>query len=96
LAEFAQHLLTAQPTEAATAFGPLVSLFEEVLGEAAAAGAIRADLNRRRIAGVVLEAIMFNVFSRTIGGPSAELEDGDPAEELWNLIFQGMRSNPQY
>jgi AcrR family transcriptional regulator len=95
LAEFAQHLLTAQPTEAARAFGPLVSLFEEVLGEAAAAGAIRADLNRRRIAGVVLEAIMFNVFSRTIGGPSAEPEDGDPAEELWDLIFQGMRSSPQ-
>ena len=95
LAEFAQHLLTAQPTEAARAFGPLVSLFEEVLGEAAAAGAIRADLNRRRIAGVVLEAIMFNVFSRTIGGSSAEPEDGDPAEELWDLIFQGMRSSPQ-
>ena len=51
--------------------------------------------DRRQIAGVVLEAIMFNVFSRTIGGPSAELEDGDPAEELWDLIFQGMRSNPQ-
>jgi len=43
----------------------------------------------------VLEAIMFNVFSRTIGGSSAEPEDGDPAEELWDLIFQGMRSSPQ-
>jgi AcrR family transcriptional regulator len=95
LAEFAQHLLTAQPTEAARAFAPLVSLFEEVLADAAASGALRADLNRRRVAGVVLEAIMFNVFSRTIGGPSTEREQGDPAEELWDLIFQGMRSNSQ-
>ena len=90
IAEFAQQLLTAQPAEAAKAFVPLVSLFEEVLADAAGAGAIRADLRRRRIAGVVLEAIMFNAFSTTIGGAAAEDDGRDPAEELWDLILNGI------
>ena len=51
-------------------FSPLVSLFEEVLDEAAAAGAVRAGPHGP-IVGVVLEAIMFNTFSATIGGMSA-------------------------
>ena len=90
LAEFAQQLLTAQPAAAARAFAPLVELFEEVLDDAIEAGAVRADLPRRRAAGVVLEAIMFNAFSTTIGGLSPQDADGDPAEELWGLIFRGM------
>jgi AcrR family transcriptional regulator len=91
LAEFAQQLLTAQPKEAARAFGPLVSLFEEILTEASAAGAIRADINHRRVAGIILEAIMFNVFSATIGGAPLEGDGADPAEELWDLLLNGMR-----
>jgi AcrR family transcriptional regulator len=90
LAEFAQQLLTAQPAAAARAFAPLVDLFEEVLGAAIDAGGVRADLPRRRAAGVVLEAIMFNAFSSTIGGLSAQDRADEPAEELWGLLFQGM------
>jgi AcrR family transcriptional regulator len=91
LAEFAQQLMTAHPHEATRAFEPLVSLFHEVLDEAVAAGAVRGDLSRRRITGVVLEAIMFNAFSTTIGG-SAREGDGDPAEELWELLVHGIGS----
>jgi len=90
MAEFAQQLLTANPAEAARAFEPLVSLFEEVLGEAVSAGVVRADLHRRPVAGVVLEAIMFNAFSTTIGGWSVQTDDTDPAEELWDLILNGI------
>ena len=90
LAEFAQQLLTAQPAEAARAFAPLVSVFEEVLGDAVAAGAVRDNITGRRVAGVVLEAIMFNAFSTTIGGPLAEDQRGDPAEELWDLLLHGI------
>ena len=68
--DFAQQLLTSHPTEAALAFAPLVSLFGEVLDEADAAGGIRAGLRHSPIAGMVLEAIMFNAFSATIGGTS--------------------------
>ena len=87
---FAQQLLTAQPDEAARAFSPLVDLFETTLDGAAKAGAVRTDLNGRRVAGVILEAIMFNVFSRTIGGVRGRTGDSDPAEELWDLLLHGI------
>jgi AcrR family transcriptional regulator len=90
LAEFAQQLLTAQPDEAARAFDPLVTLFEGVLADAEEAGVIRAGIPRRRVAGVVLEAIMFNAFSSTIGGAPAGTKTNDAAEELWGLIFYGI------
>ncbi len=89
MAEFAQQLLTSHPTEAARAFVPLVTLFEELLDEAVANGAIRPDVRQSQIAGVVLEAIMFNVFATTISGSSARAQ-GDPAEELWGLLLHGI------
>ena len=92
LAEFAQQLMTAHPPEATRAFAPLVSLFDEVLDAAVAARAVRGDLSRRGIAGVVLEAIMFNAFSTTIGGSAHESTGGDPAEELWELLLHGIGS----
>ena len=90
MAEFAQQLLTQHPKEAARAFGPLVSMFRELLDQAAATGAVRADLPARRVAGVVLEAVMFNVFSSTIGGASTRVDDHGAAEELWDLIAHGI------
>lgn len=92
LAEFAQQLMTAHPQQATRAFAPIVSLFEEALEKAVAAGVVRRDLRQRRVAGIVLEAIMFNAFSATIGGTVAEPEGGDPAEELWELILHGIGS----
>jgi len=95
LAEFAQQLMMAQPGKAARAYVPLVTLFEEVIDEAEAAGYVRASLPRRRIAGFVLEAIMYNAFSTTIGGLSAETNGGDPAEVLWELVVDGIGSGPR-
>jgi AcrR family transcriptional regulator len=90
MVDFAQKLLTGYPAEAATAFAPLVSFFGDLLDEAAAAGAVRPGLRNSPIAGVVLEAIMFNTFSMTIGGVSPKADRGDPAEELWDLILHGV------
>jgi AcrR family transcriptional regulator len=86
LAEFAQQLMTASPQDATRAFAPLVALFDEVLGDAVAAGVVRGDLSRRRLDGIVLETIMFHPFSTTIGIS----DGGDPAEELWELILHGI------
>ena len=87
--EFAQQMLTSQPTHAARVFAPMVALFEEVLEEATSAGAVRAGLPTRHVASTVLEAVMFNTFSTTIAGerPSGGV---DQAELLWDLFFNGI------
>ena len=93
MVDFAQQLLTAHPKEAARAFTPLVSLFGELLDQAVAAGAVRPDLCQETVTGVVLEAIMFNAFSATIGGEPIR-EDDDRPEQLWKLLFHGIAPAP--
>jgi len=91
MGEFAQQLLTEHPKEAAKAFVPLVTLFDQVLDEAAEAGAIRPDLSNSRLAGVVLQAVMFNAFATTISSTLIRSEDaGTDAEELWDLLINGI------
>ena len=94
LAEFAQQLLTEYPTEAARVFAPLVALFEEVLTGAVEAGAVRPGLRHGPIVGIVLELIMFNTFSSTIGGLSMRPSESDSAEDLWSLVYFGMAVGP--
>jgi AcrR family transcriptional regulator len=86
IAEFAQQLLTEHPREAAQAFGPLVDLLQDVLDRAAEAGALRRNLDHRRLAGVLLNEIMFNAFASTISG--TPLRDGP--EDLWELVLHGI------
>lgn len=90
IAEFAQQLLTQHPKEAARAFLPLVSLFEELLDAAAEAGAIRPGLRHTQIAGVVLQAIMFNAFATTIVGASPRSDGDDGSDALWDLLLHGI------
>ena len=97
LAEFAQQLMTEHPKEAARAFVPMVSLYVELLDDAAAAGSLRAGLDHGRIAGVVLQAIMFNYFSATISGSSKgddEADTTDAAEQLWDVLVRGIGTAP--
>lgn len=94
MVDFAQQLITSHPTEAALAFSPLVSLFGEMLDGAAAAKAIRPGLRQSAVAGMVLEAIMFNAFSATITGTSIRGEGADSAEEIWDLILHGVQVRP--
>jgi len=89
MADFAQQLLTSHPKEAARAFTPLVSLLEALLDDAAAAHVVRPGLRHARIAGVVLQAVMFNAFATTISGSSSR-SDGDDAEGLWELLLLGI------
>jgi AcrR family transcriptional regulator len=90
LADFAQQLLTSHPDAASRAFAPIVTLFEEVLDEAAAAGVIRSDMPHSRLAGVVLQAIMFNAFAAIIARSSSRDGGGDAPEELWDLLMHGI------
>ena len=67
-----------------------MALFEEVLDDAAAAGVIRPDMPHSRLAGVVLQAIMFNAFATTIARSSTRDAGGDAPEELWDLLLHGI------
>ena len=93
LVDFAQQLLTDHPKEASRAYVPLVSLLEEILDDAAESGAIRGGLPHRRLAGVVLQAISFNVFSMTISGLPAR-DGGGAAEDLWDVLIHGIGAEP--
>jgi AcrR family transcriptional regulator len=86
IAEFAQQLMTEHPKEASKAFGPLVDLFVQLLDDAAAAGVVRPGFDHRRVAGVVLQAIMFNAFAATVSGLS--VREGD--EALLDLLLHGI------
>jgi AcrR family transcriptional regulator len=91
-ATFAQQLLTERPQEASHAFIPLTEIVVGLLDRAAAAGDIRSGLPHARIAGVMLQATMFNAFAATIGGVPVQAGDVDPAEELWELLLHGIES----
>jgi AcrR family transcriptional regulator len=92
MAEFAQQILTERPKEASHAFVPVVTLFEELLADAAEAGVIRPVPDTRRLAGVLLQAIMFNAFAATISGTPVGPDD-DAAEQLWDLILHGIAAD---
>jgi AcrR family transcriptional regulator len=90
MAEFGQRLLTEHPKEASRAFMPVVSLFEQLLDEAAEAGVIRSGLQHRSVAGIALQGIMFNAFAATISGTSIGTDAREAAEEFWDLFIHGV------
>jgi AcrR family transcriptional regulator len=92
MAEFGQQLLTAHPREASRAFTPMVALFVRMLDDAADAGSVRPGLDHRQVAGVVLQAVMFNAFAATISGTPIGPDGASDAEELWQLLIRGLGS----
>ena len=93
MGEFAQQLLTEHPKEAARAFVPMVALLDELLDAAGEAGVVRPRLGGSRIAGTILQAVMFNAFAATISGTPIT-EGGDDADELWDFILHGIGIAP--
>jgi AcrR family transcriptional regulator len=89
-ASFAQQLLTEHPQEASHAFVPLTELLVGLLNEAADNGGIRSGIDHPRLAGIILQAAMFNAFAATIGGVAVVPKSGDPAEDLWSLLLNGI------
>jgi AcrR family transcriptional regulator len=90
---FAHQLLYNHPSEAGQAFVPLVQLLRRLLDEAAAADAIDPTLDREQVAGVVLQAIMFNAFATTITGSSTDEAPGR-GDLLWQLLVRGLTGQP--
>jgi AcrR family transcriptional regulator len=93
LAKFAQQLLSERPDEASQAYVPLRVLAEQLLDDAEAADAIRPGLCHRHLAGVMIQTISFDAFSRTIGGTKS-VDDADDAAELWDFLVLGLGARP--
>ena len=87
LAEFAQQLLTRHAREAGQAFGPLVDLLEGLLGDAGSANLLRPGLDHRRVAGVLLQAVLFDAFAVTISGSHLGHESNGA---LWAMLSHGI------
>jgi AcrR family transcriptional regulator len=94
MGEFARPLLMEHPEEAARAYAPLVALFEQVFADADAAGCLRPGLDAQRSVGVLLQVISFHAFSATISGTPLGPDDDRGAEELWQVLFQGIGCGP--
>ena len=77
----------------ARAFEPVVSLLERLLDDATAAAALRSGLSTRSVAGVTLQAIMFNAFAATISGTPIGPDGNEEAEQLWFLFIHGIGSH---
>jgi hypothetical protein len=89
MAQFAHQLLIYNPNEASRAFQPVIAILRGLLDDAARAGAIRGDLDDE-VAGVILQAIMFNAFVPAVAG-TPPIEDTErAATRLWELLFHGL------
>ncbi len=89
LGPFGYQLLFDHPDEAAHAFIPLVSLLRRLLDDATAAGVIPADRDNEQVAGIMLQAIMFNSFSTTITGSTTD-DVPDRGDLFWGLLLHGL------
>jgi hypothetical protein len=90
MAEFSHELLTGHQDEAARAFVPLVTLLENVVADAVAAGVVRPGLEHDDAAGLILSTIMFNAtYASTISGTKAH-DPAKAADEMWEFVSTGI------
>lgn len=94
LSQFGQLLLSEHPLEATTSFVPVRTLFEQVLADAVEAGVIRGTPRARRRAALLLQTVNFNSYVTRMVEPAAtRREERAAAEEVWDLLFHGLRAH---
>lgn len=93
LVDFSLRLLTSHPDDAARGFTPLTELTGELLDAVAATGALRDDVDLGFLTGTLLEAVMFNVFSVTLGGRRTRKSAAAGAAELWDVFWRGVAAD---
>ncbi|WP_459545575.1 TetR/AcrR family transcriptional regulator [Nocardia sp. X0981] len=85
--DFAPQLLVSHPAQVKVAHTPLLTLFTELMVDADKAGLLRADVNPRRMAAMVMQTVMFTAQSN--GGIDDETSYPISAEEIWEFCAQG-------
>jgi len=90
--DFALQLLVRHPAEVAAANQPLLTVFTELIEQAAEAGAVPRGRPRRRAA-LVTQTVMFAAFVAQVGaaeGPATPIT----AEEVWRFCLGGLSAAP--
>jgi AcrR family transcriptional regulator len=84
--DFAPQLLLAHPAEVRSAHAPLLALLTDLLTEAGAAGALRADVSPRRAAALTMQTVMFVAQSATVSDEELPVITAD---EVWEFCAKG-------
>lgn len=88
--DFAPRLLVSHPAEVKIAHAPLVVLLTELMEEASAAGALRPEVNPRRIAAMTMQTVMFVAQSSgTDDGTNKPIS----ADEVWDFCARGFAAD---
>lgn len=85
--DFAPQLLVSHPTQVKIAHAPLLSLFTDLMEQAKEVGALRDDLNPRRMAAVVMQTVMFT--AQSAGGTDEDSAHPITAGEVWDFCAFG-------
>ncbi|MEU4708307.1 TetR/AcrR family transcriptional regulator [Nocardia salmonicida] len=85
--DFAPQLLVSHPAQVKIAHAPLLSLFSDLMEQAKEAGALRDDLNPRRMAAVVMQTVMFT--AQSAGGTDEDTAHPITAGEVWDFCAFG-------
>jgi AcrR family transcriptional regulator len=85
--DFAPQLLLSHPAEVRVAHAPLLELLSELMGDAAAAGQLRAGVRPRRAAALTMQTVMFTA-------QSSDVTDDNgthplTAAEVWDFCAKG-------
>jgi AcrR family transcriptional regulator len=85
--DFAPQLLVSHPAQVKIAHAPLLALFTDLMEQAKHAGALRDDLNPRRMAAVVMQTVMFT--AQSAGGADEDSAHPITASEVWDFCAFG-------
>lgn len=86
--DFAPQLLISHPDEVKIAHAPLVTLFTELMEEAAAAGELHPGAIPRRLAAMTMQTVMF--IATNSGGSAGEgARHAINGDEVWEFCSQG-------
>ncbi|MFD8099253.1 TetR/AcrR family transcriptional regulator [Nocardia fluminea] len=85
--DFAPQLLVSHPAQVKIAHAPLLALFTDLMEQAKEAGALRDDLNPRRMAAVVMQTVMFT--AQSAGGTDEDSAHPITAGEVWDFCAFG-------
>ncbi len=89
--DFAPQLLISHPTEVRVAHAPLIALFTELMEDAGEAGALRPEVNPRRIAAMTMQTVMFT--AQSSAPPDDETVHPITAEEVWGFCAHGFAAS---